>query len=142
MKRIIRNWIAALLFVTTAGGATLALATPQTTYAACNDRLLTLPAWFKGLTVSDSDCSIKDPTAAGGLSKFIWHIGLNILEALLQIVGYVSVGFIIAGGFKYMTSSGSSDGMAKARTTILNAVVGLGISIFSVAIVNVISGAF
>lgn len=139
MKKNIRNWIAALLFVTTAGGATLTLATPQTTYAACNDRLLTLPAWFSGLT--ESDCSIKTPESVGGLSKFIWLIALNILEALLQIVGYVSVGFIIAGGFKYMTSSGSSDGMAKARTTILNAVVGLGISIFSVAIVNVVSGA-
>ena len=140
MKQKIQNWIAALLFVTTAGGATVALALPQTTYAACNDRLLTFPAWFRGLTVSDDNCDIKSPTAAGGLQKFIWTIALNILEVLLQLVGYISVGFIIAGGFKYMTSSGSSDGMAKARTTILNAVVGLGISLFSVAIVNVVAG--
>jgi len=139
MKKNIRNWIAALLFVTAAGGATLTLATPQTTYAACGDRLLTLPAWFKGLT--DGECNIKSPEPGPtGLSKFIWTIALNVLEAMLQIVGYVSVGFIIAGGFKYMTSSGSTDGMTKARTTILNAVIGLGISIFSVAIVNLVAG--
>jgi hypothetical protein len=139
MKQNIRNWIAALFFVTTAGGATLTLAAPQTAFAACNDSLLTIPAWFQGLT--NGDCSVKSPADAGGLPKFIWHIGLNILEAMLQIVGYVSVGFIIKGGFKYMTSSGDSSGMANARTTILNAVVGLGISIFSVAIVNVVAGA-
>ena len=137
MKRI-RNWIAALLFVTTAGGATLALATPQTTYAACNDRLLTFPAWYRGLTTAD--CDIKSPTD-GGLQKFIWTIALNVLEVMLQLVGYVSVGYIITGGFKYMTSSGAPDGMAKARQTILNAVIGLGISLFSVAIVNVVAGA-
>jgi type IV secretion system pilin len=136
MKRI-RNWIAALLFVTTAGGATVTVAFPQTTYAACNDQLLTFPAWFKGLTTGE--CNIKSPTEAGGLQAFIWTIALNILEVMLQLVGYISVAFIIVGGFKYMTSSGSSDGMAKARTTILNAVIGLIISIFSVAIVRLVA---
>ena len=60
---------------------------------------------------------------------------------ILQIVAYIAVAFIIVGGFKYITSAGSPDGMVKARKTITNAVVGLLISIFSVAIVNVISGA-
>jgi hypothetical protein len=139
MRQKLRNWIAALLFVTTIGGAAFTLATPQTTFAACNDRLLTFPAWFKGLT--NDNCDIINPgETKGGLSGFTWRIALNVVEAGLQLVGYVSVGFIIAGGFKYMTSTGSSDGMAKARTTILNAVIGLGISIFSVAIVNLIAG--
>lgn len=139
MVKNIRNWIVALLFVTVSGGAALTLATPQTTHAACNDTLLTLPAWHQGLT--DGNCNIKNPADVGGLPNFIWKIGFNVLDAMLQIVGYVCVGFIITGGFKYMTSSGSTDGMAKARTTILNAVIGLLIAIFSVAIVNLVSGA-
>ncbi len=138
MKKTLRHWLAAILFVTSFGGATLTLATPQTTYAACNDRLLTFPAWFKGLT--KDNCDIKSPTEAGGLQKFIWIIGLNIVEFLLQLVGYISVGFIIFGGYKFMTSTGSSDGIAKARQTILNAVIGLIISIMSVGIVNTIAG--
>jgi hypothetical protein len=140
MKRTIKHWIAAILFVTTAGGTAMTLATPQTTYAACGDQLLTFPAWYKGLT--RSDCNIKSPTEVGGIQKFIWKIGLNIVEVMLQLVGYIAVGFIITGGYKYMTSTGSPDGMAKARTTILNAVIGLIISIFSVGIVNVIKGIF
>lgn len=135
----IQRWILALLFVTTTGGAVLAIATPQTTYAACSERLLTFPAWYRGLL--DGNCEVKTPNDAGGLSSFIWRIVLNIIEAALQIVGYTAVGFIIAGGFKYMTSSGDAGGMAQARTTILNAVIGLGISIFSVAIVNIVAGA-
>lgn len=137
MKKI-RNWIAALLFVASTGGATLTVALPQTSFAACNDQLLTFPAWFKGLT--DGNCNIKNPNDVGGLSNFIWKIVLNVIEVGLQIVGYVSAAFIIVGGFKYMTSTGSPDGAVKARKTILNAVIGLGISIFSVAIVNLVAG--
>jgi uncharacterized membrane protein len=138
--RKIRNWIAALLFVTSLGGATLAVATPQTTFAACNDRLLTFPAWFKGLT--DANCEIKAPSStAGGLSAFIWTIVLNVIELGLQLVAYLAIGFIIRGGFKYMTAIGEAGEIEKAKTIIKNAIIGLIISIFSVAIVNFISGA-
>lgn len=146
MKHTIRNWTAALLFVATFGGATLVVATPQPTYA-CSDRLLTFPAWYRGLQIPDQPpspeaCNVKSPTTLkGGIYELIWTIALNIVEFMLQLVGYVSVGFIIVGGFKYMTSSGSPDGMSKSKKTIMNAVIGLVISIFSVAIVNVVSGA-
>jgi hypothetical protein len=139
MNKKIRNWIAALLFVASAGGATLAVATPQSAFAACNDTLLTFPAWFKGLT--DGSCNIKSPTDAGGLSTFIWTIVLNIIEMCLQLVGYISAGFIIRGGFKYMTSVGEPGEVAKAKKIITDAIIGLVLSIFSVAIVNLVAGA-
>ena len=136
----IRNWIFALVFVASFGGATLSVATPQPVYAACNERLLTFPAWYRGLV--DGSCMIQNPTAAGGLPKFIAKIALNIIEFMLQLVGYLAVGYIIAGGFKFLTSTGSSDDIAKSRKTILNAVIGLVISIFSIGIVNVVVGIF
>lgn len=136
MKKI-RNWLAAMIFVAGSGGALLSVAVPQTAQAACGDRLLTFPAWYKGLT--DANCNIKAPEQSGGISNFIWTIVLNIIEFMLQLVGYLSAGFVIAGGFKYMTSAGSSDGIQKAKKTISNALVGLVISIFSVAIVNIIA---
>jgi hypothetical protein len=139
MKKRVQHWIAALLFVASTGGATLSVAVPQTAFAACNDTLLTFPAWFKGLT--DGNCEIKSPTAAGGLSTFIWTIVLNIIEMMLQLVGYIAVGFIIRGGFKYMTSNGDPGEMAKAKKIIMDAVIGLVISIMSVAAVNLIAGA-
>lgn len=140
MNKKIRNWIAALLFVTTAGGATFTMATPQPAYAACSESLLTFPAWYKGLL--DGGCNIKSPKDAGGLSTFIWTIVLNIIEIMLQAVGYIAAGFIIRGGFKYMTSVGDPGETAKAKKMVMDAVIGLVISMLSVAIVNLISGAF
>jgi uncharacterized membrane protein len=139
MKQKIRNWIAALLFVTTLGGATVSIAAPQTAFAACNDTLLTFPAWFKGLTTGT--CDIKSPQAAGGISTFVWTIALNVIEMMLQLVGYISVGFIIRGGFKYFTAIGEAGEIEKAKMMIKNAIIGLILSLFSVAIVTFVAEA-
>lgn len=130
----------AILFAATAGGSLFALATPTTTFAACTDHLLTFPAWYRGLT--DANCDIKNPTDAGGLPTFIWAIVLNVIEDGLQLAGYISAGFIIRGGFKYMTSVGDPGELAKAKKIITDAIIGLILSLLSVAIVNVVAGAF
>ena len=46
MTNKLRIWIFAMLFATTAGGVVGAVALPQPVYAACNDTLLTFPAWY------------------------------------------------------------------------------------------------
>lgn len=145
IKQLILNLTALLVTIGIASTA-LAVMVPQAASAAkqtgdkCSERLLTLPTWYRGLT--DDKCNIKMPGGdADGLSGFVWHIALNIIEMVLQIIGYLSVAFIIVGGYKYMISAGSSDGMVKARKTITNAIIGLVISIASVGIVNVIAGA-
>lgn len=110
---------------------------------AADTRLLLFPAWYNGLVEADGDdCNIVSPSSLGenGLSQFIWRIALNIVEILLVAVGYLTVGFIIYGGYKYMISAGSPDGMVSARKTIMNACIGLVISIAAVAIVNTVSG--
>ena len=103
----------------------------------CNARFLTLPTWYNKLT--NADCSIKSPKDVG-VNKFIWIIVLNVLNIMLQVVGYISVGYIIFGGFKYLTSGGDSNQVTSGRKTIINAVVGLILSFMSVAIVSLIAG--
>lgn len=105
------------------------------------ERLLTFPAWYKGI-VDSSSCAVKDPTSVGGLPAFISKIGLNVVEFMLQLVGYLAVGFIIYGGFRYLTGAGDPGDIASAKKTILNAVIGLVISIFSIGIVNIVAGIF
>jgi len=150
MNKKIYNWLLGLVF-TISTGATFTMIMPQAALArpitdpnpsptsSCTDTLLTFPAWFKGLT--DANCNIKSPTDAGGLSTFIWTIVLNIIEMCLQLVGYIAAGFIIRGGFKYMTSIGEPAEVAKAKKMITDAIIGLVLSIFSVAIVILVSGA-
>lgn len=137
LVNLTRRWLPAMALALTLGGATVTVATPQTASAACGDMLLTFPAWYRGLT--DDNCNIKNPADAGGLSAFLFKIGLNVVEMLLQLTAYIAATFILIGGFKYLTSTGTPDDIVKARKTILNAVIGLVISIFSVAIVNVVA---
>jgi hypothetical protein len=154
----IKNWTLATLFVVFAGGSVLTATLPQAVSAAdpvtvadCSKGILTFPTWFRGIVkiesvdgknvcVIMSPADLSRPGQNDGLSNFIWHIVLNALDIALQLAGYIAVGFILYGGFLFMTSQGSAEGSTKARKTILNAVIGLVISIGSVAIVNLIVG--
>ncbi len=144
MKKILiqlKTILVTLLVVPTFVAVTPLVPTAQA--ATCGPAAFTLlPPWYKGL---DKGCGqgIKSPKEYGrGLNGYIFKIALNIIEALLYVTGYVSLGFIIWGGFKFMLYGDNSSGVASARKTIQNAVIGLVLSIFSVAIVNVVSGAF
>jgi hypothetical protein len=108
---------------------------------ACTDSLLGIPAWYRGIQ-DKSTCTIKMPETKGkpDIQKIIMTIGLNVIQAGLALVAYVTVFFIIKGGFGYMTSAGSSDGMSSAKKTITNAVIGLVIAVFAASIVNAVAG--
>lgn len=148
MKHI-KNWIFALLFTTLAGGSMMALvpqsasAAPVSNVGECSRGFLTFPTWFRDLVkVENSECVIMSPDEVGGISNFIWRIVLNIIEIGLQIVGYIAVAFILYGGFQFMTSAGDPQRAASSRTTLINAIIGLVVSIASVAIINLVMGVF
>ena len=101
-------------------------------------KILTLKPWYYGLT--KGDCSVKDiGSDADSQAKFIWKIVLNIVDDLLQLIGYTTVGYIMYGGFLMMTSNGAPDKAAHGRKTIMSAAIGLVIALASVALVNFIS---
>ena len=145
MKKILK-WIAPIMITVFLGGAAFAVITPATVAAAdsCNSGFLGFPAWYDGLTEDYPDCGVKSPSdpdfGDNGLSKFIWLIVMNIIEIALGLLGYISAGFILYGGFLFITSNGKPDSAAKARKTMLDAIIGLAIAIGSIAIVNFIAG--
>lgn len=101
-----------------------------------NSRFLTFPTWWRGIPTDTGTCSLKMEDIPP--ERLVSIIAANIAEVIIQLVGYASAIFIIVGGFKYITSSGSPDGMTSARKTIQNAVIGLLVSILSVGIVNIV----
>ena len=137
MKRILISALV-MIFISTAA----AVAMPSTTFAqtACDKKgtIITLKPWYYGLTEEvGGKCQIKSPgSTAAEQQKFTTRIILTVIEDLLQIAAYVTVAFIIMGGFKYMTSSGSPDQAAKAMKTIINAVIGMVVALGSVGLVN------
>ena len=100
-------------------------------------RVLTFPTWYRGLDQDPTTCTIK----LSALND-MWKIVLNLLEILLQVAGYAAAGYMLWGGFKYMKSQGNSQNIASAKSTLMNATIGLGIALSAVAIVNFVSSRF
>lgn len=148
-KRLITVIIGAFIMLTGVGAMTQ-LTTPEVNAAGanptCAGRFLTFPVWYRGLTVSSTDCNLQSPSnfntggKDAGIGTYIGIIALNVVEMALQLIGYIAAFFIIYGGFMYMTQSSEAPKIEQARKTIINAVVGLVISIFSIAIVNLVFG--
>ena len=137
MKKII---IAMSLMIIGSFGASVTF--PNTSFAddACSNKgkILTLKPWYSGLT--NNDCSLKSPGEdTNSQANYIWKIALNIVDDLLQLIGYTTVGYIMYGGFLMMTSNGAPDKAAHGRKTIMSAAIGLVIALASVALVNFIS---
>ena len=66
----------------------------------------------------------------------------TIVEVLLTAVGAISIIMIVIGGIMFALSSGDAQKAAKARNTVLYAVIGLIVSIFASAIVNFVFNRF
>jgi hypothetical protein len=126
-----------------ASGSMSAVITPQvvsaqsSTSASCNSGFLGFPAWYRGLT--DDSCNIKSPDAVeGGLSGFIWLIGLNVLDMAMVFINYGAWMYFIYGGFLMMFSSGNAANAEKARTVMLYSMIGLVMSFGAISIVSFI----
>ena len=111
--------------------------TASVSAADCGGNILTLKPWYDGLPM-DGDCSIQSPTS-DTMSSFIWRIALNIVDDILQIAGYVAFGFVVFGGFLYMTSTGQPEKATRARKTITYGLIGVVVAMSAVLLVNVIA---
>jgi len=157
-KAIVSRWVLAVGMVMVLGGTLMSstLLAPTvgaknpTSAADCSANLLTFPTWYRGLIKFDpaipgSECIIISPgqtpdgdTQPLELQGYIWRIALNIVEIGLQLVAYIALGFILFGGFQYLTGGSEAAMIEKARKTLLNAVIGLAISMASIAVVNLV----
>lgn len=103
-----------------------------------------LPKWYKYL-----DTEFVEGQGVGGEGscnvQFNWRedipaILLAVFEILLRVVGLISVIFVIYGGFQYLITTGEPEKAKNARTTIINALVGMIVAMLATVIVNLIAG--
>lgn len=87
--------------------------------------------------VVEGDCKVKQPTK-DELPKFVWSIGLIILQDLFMIVGYAAIGFMIYGGWWYLRSEGDPNNVAKGKKILMSAAIGAAIALLATVIVNTI----
>lgn len=146
LKRL-KTLVIGAAFIIFAAAPSVVIATPALTSAAftnapdCEGRLLGIPPWFRGLAIKDTagNCGVASPSDVnGGLQGFIWKIALNIIEMGMVLAGYVAFFIILYSGFIFLTNGSNPSAVEKARTGIINAVIGLAIALGAIAIVNVI----
>ena len=129
-----------------------------------------LRAWYDNV---EAVCSGRQPEDEYALRAMIWLIVLNLVTMVLQVAGYVCVGFVVWGGYQYMlsrgdagkvasgkktitivcaivivmggiayvTSTGEPQKVSMAKNTIMNAAIGLIITLLAAAIVNLVVNA-
>lgn len=99
---------------------------------------LAIPTWHKYIpTNPPPDCSFKDAEEVGG--RFVILIIFGVFEALLWVAGFLAVLFVAYGGFKFLTSNGEPNNISAAKTTLLNALIGLAIAILGSQVVGFIA---
>lgn len=114
----------------------------------CDRSLFGIPPWYHGMmSGSGGSCEFTPITYTDGSStktdlvKTGAKVVSNVIQAALVVVAYVAIGFLLRGGFGYMTSTGSPEGMTVAKKTVSNALVGMIIALLAASIVNAIGAA-
>lgn len=78
-------------------------------------------------------------------TREVRDVAVNVIQALLGILGIIALVIILIGGFRWMTAQGNEEGVASAKKTIAAGIIGLVIIFFAYAIVmfvfNVVGGA-
>lgn len=107
---------------------------------------LMIPMLAVGVSVISSDgvfaLSLSDGLGAAegaqGLARDTDgnSIVTTIINILLWLVVILSVIMLIFGGIKYATSAGSSEKITSAKNTIMYAIIGLIIAVFSWALIS------
>jgi len=64
----------------------------------------------------------------------------SVLKIVFMVAALLSLVFVTVGGFKYTISNGDPQGIAKAKNTIVAAIVGLIIAVFAFTIVSFVAG--
>lgn len=96
-------------------------------------------------SATDSACSHANASSAvcqSSKKDNVKDIVVKVVNILLYILGAVAVVVIIVGGFLYVVSGGDASSVAKAKNTIMYAVIGLIVAILAYAIVNFVINAF
>jgi len=145
MKRLL---VGLVIFVALSVGV-ISVGVPAATTYACSPaagnctgtcaphKFLTLVPWYQYLDLSEgAECNVNFTLLPdGGKPSSIPLVLLAVLEDMVRIAGLVAVVFVIWGGVRYITSEGTPDGTKQAKSTIMNALIGLAIAVIATSAV-------
>lgn len=104
-----------------------------------------IPTWYKyldGVTTVDPLTGRDACTPVVSSAQDIWLIGLAVIDILLRIAILAAIAFVVVGGVRFMTSQGQPDKIKAALSTVINASIGIVISLAAATIVAFVAGRF
>lgn len=90
------------------------------------------PHWYDYLQLDPKTCQVS----AFSVPSDLILVALAIIDILIHIAGLVAIVYVVIGGVQYVTSQGSPDATAKAQSTVVNALIGLALTITAIAFVS------
>ena len=117
---------------------------PLTRIVACTvsaHSFFSFPTWYEYLPNNTID---QYGTCAPVINNIndVWLIVLGVTNILLHLAAIVAIVFVLYGGVQYILSQGNPDSTKHAQTTVLNALIGLVISVGAATFVGFIAGQF
>lgn len=105
----------------------------------CEQTFFGFKTWYHYLD-GNSSCEVKSfhVLASPDHPSDIPLVLLAIIDDLLRLASLAAVFFVIYGAVQFVTSQGSPDATNRARSTVINALVGLALALISIAIVSFI----
>jgi len=101
---------------------------------------LGFPYWYSylsGAKATNGTCSPQLTNLAD-----IWLVVMAVIEILLRVAAIMAVFFVIYAGISYITSQGDPEATGRAKGALVNALLGLAISVMAAAFVAFIAGSF
>jgi hypothetical protein len=99
---------------------------------------LGFPHWYKYLGGIKDVNGVCTPHLNG--INDVWLVVAALIEILLRIAAILAFVMVIWGGVSYVTSQGEPDKTGQAKSTIVNALIGLAIAVMAASIVAFIAG--
>ncbi len=125
----------------------------------CNKNIFGMRAWYyymdqeftsasapKDIHGNQDACEIKcfnifdlsTPNDCGKKSSDIPAVFLAVIDDLLRVAGLVAVAFVLVGAFKYVISEGNPEKTSEAKSSILNALIGMAVAMTAIAFISFI----
>ena len=110
--------------------------TPFSIFAAECATFLGIPTWYEYLAGKpESSC---DNVNINSLND-TWLIGLAVLDMLLSIAALAGIIYFLFGTIQMITARGNPESIAKARTTLTNALIGVAVAFLSATLVSYVA---
>ena len=101
-------------------------AVPLTVSAACNSVSTNIAQGAsQALPDNGGGGQVNCGDSNGDLNNSLGKLARKVVNVFSFVIGAIAVIMIIYGGFRYITSGGSSEGVGAAKNTLIYAIIGL-----------------